>query len=137
MRVDKKVELSWTGAGLVFDGGAPSGPQLVVDGDAAVGPTPMDLVLMGVAACMAIDVRMILEKGRVPMDGLEMTAEGQRADDPPRRYTAIRLTYRVVGVPPDHRDKVERAIELSREKYCSVLHTLREDTTLEIALEGI
>ena len=90
MRVDKKVELSWTGAGLVFDGGAPSGPQLVVDGDAAVGPTPMDLVLMGVAACMAIDVRMILEKGRVPMDGLEMTAEGQRADDPPRPPSAGR-----------------------------------------------
>ena len=137
MRVDKEVQLSWTGAGLVFDGGAVDGPQLIVDGDSATGPTPMDLVLMGVAACMAIDVRMILEKGRVPMDSLDMTAEGERADDPPRRYTAIRLTYRVTGVPADQKSKVERAIELSRERYCSVLHTLREDVQLEIALEGI
>lgn len=137
MRVDKSVQLSWTGAGLVFDGGPIGGPQVVVDGDAATGPTPMDLTLMGVAACMAIDVRMILEKGRVPLEGLDITAEGSRADDPPRRFTALRLIYRVAGVPPSDREKVARAIELSREKYCSVLHTMREDLPVEIVIEGV
>ncbi|MGI9625550.1 MAG: OsmC family protein [Longimicrobiales bacterium] len=137
MKVDKSVQLSWTGAGLVFDGGPVDGPQLIVDGDAATGPTPMDLTLMGVAACMAIDVRMILEKGRVPLESLDMTAEGSRADEPPRRFTALRLTYRVTGVPPSDREKVERATQLSREKYCSVLHTMREDLPVEIVIEGV
>ena len=137
MRVDKEARISWTGSGLVFDGGPVGGPQMVVDGDAATGPSPMDLVLMGLAACMAIDVRMILEKSRVPLEALDVRAEGTRADDPPRRYTAVRLTYTVTGVDPSHRPKVERAIELSRERYCSVLHSLREELPVEILLEGI
>ena len=110
---------------------------MVVDGDAATGPSPMDLVLMGLAACMAIDVRVILEKSRVPLDGLEVYAEGTRAEEAPRRYTAVRLTYRISGVDPSHREKVDRAIQLSRERYCSVLHSLREDLPVEILLEGI
>ncbi|NNM33994.1 MAG: OsmC family protein [Gemmatimonadetes bacterium] len=137
MRVDKEARITWTGSGMVFDGGPAGGPQVVVDGDAATGPSPMDLVLLGLAACMAIDVRMILEKSRVPLDGLDVYAEGTRAEEPPRRYTAVRLTYRVSGVDPSHRAKLDRAIELSRERYCSVLHSLREDLPLEIVLEGI
>ena len=61
MKADKEVRLSWTGSGLVFDGGPADGPQLVVDGDSATGPSPMDLVLAAVAACMAIDIKVILE----------------------------------------------------------------------------
>lgn len=137
MRVDKEARITWTGSGMVFDGGPVGGPQMVVDGDAATGPSPMDLVLVGLAACMAIDVRMILEKSRVPLDGLDVHAEGTRAEEPPRRYTAVRLTYRVSGMDPSHRGKLDRAIELSRERYCSVLHSLREDLPLEIVLEGI
>lgn len=137
MKVDKHVQLSWTGTGLVFDGGPVGGPQIVVDGDSATGPSPMDLALMGLAACMAIDVRSILEKSRVPLDSLDITAEGTRADEPPRRYTDIRLTYRVSGVPASARAKLERAIELSREKYCSVLHSFRADLSLQILIEGI
>jgi len=137
MRVDKQARISWTGSGLVFDGGAVDGPQIVVDGDSATGPSPMDLVLMGVAACMAIDVRVILEKSRVPLEALDVMAEGTRAEEPPRRYTALRLTYRVAGVDPADRDKVQRAIDLSRDRYCSALHSLRDDLPLEIHLEGI
>lgn len=134
---DKEVRLSWTGSGTTFDGGPVGGPQLVVDGDAAVGPSPMDLVLMAVAGCMAIDVRAILEKGRVPLDALDVEAQGARADEPPRCYTALRLVVRVAGVAPDDRSKVERAIELSRQKYCSVLFSLRRDVPVEIVLEGV
>lgn len=134
---DKEVRLSWTGSGTTFDGGPVGGPQLVVDGDAAVGPSPMDLVLMAVAGCMAIDVRAILEKGRVPLDALDVEAQGERADEPPRCYTALRLVVRVAGVAPDDRSKVERAIELSRQKYCSVLFSLRRDVPVEIVLEGV
>lgn len=136
-KVDKEVRLSWTGSGTTFDGGPVGGPQLVVDGDAAVGPSPMDLVLMAVAGCMAIDVRAILEKGRVRLDALDVEAQGERADEPPRCYTALRLVVRVAGVAPDDRSKVERAIELSRQKYCSVLFSLRRDVPVEIVLEGV
>lgn len=133
----KEVRLSWTGSGMVFDGGPTGGPQLMVDGDAATGPSPMDLVLMAVAGCMAIDVRAILEKGRVALDALDVEARGERADEPPRCYTALRLVVRVAGVAPADRPKVERAIELSRQKYCSVLFSLRQDVPLEIVLEGV
>ena len=136
-KFDKEVRLSWTGSGTTFDGGPVGGPQLVVDGDAAVGPSPMDLVLMAVAGCMAIDVRAILEKGRVPLDALDVEAQGERADEPPRCYTTLRLVVRVAGVAPDDRSKVERAIELSRQKYCSVLFSLRRDVPVEIVLEGV
>lgn len=137
MRVDKHLKLTWTGTGEMFDGGPVGGPQIVVDGDGATGPSPMDLTLLGLSACMAIDVRSILEKSRVPLEGLEVTAEATRADEPPRRYTRVRLTYRVSGVPASARAKLERAVELSREKYCSVLHSLRTDLPLEILIEGI
>ncbi len=136
MKTDKQIRLAWTGAGLVFDGGPVDGPQVVVDGDSATGPSPMDLALMGVAACMAIDVRVILDKGRVPFDGLEVTAEGERRESPPRSYTGLRLVFSVTGVPPGDRPKVERALELSREKYCSVLFSMRRDMPVEVVLEG-
>ena len=136
MNADKTIRLSWTGSGLVFDGGPADGPQMVVDGDSATGPSPMELVLMAVAACMAIDVRVILDKGRVPFDSLHVTAEGERRESPPRHYSGLRLVFSVTGVPPASRPKVERAIELSREKYCSVLFSLRRDIPVEIVIEG-
>lgn len=136
MKADKEIRLSWTGSGLVFDGGPADGPQLVVDGDSATGPSPMDLVLTAVAACMAIDVKVILEKGRVPFEALDVTARGTRRERSPRHYTAVQLVFRVAGVPPGRRSRVERAIALSREKYCSVLFSLRQDLELETVIEG-
>ena len=137
MKADKEVRLSWTGSGLVFDGGPADGPQLVVDGDSATGPSPMDLVLAAVAACMAIDIKVILEKGRVPFDGLDVTAHGERREETPRHYRAVQLVFSVTGVPPASRARVERAVELSREKYCSVLFSLRRDLDLETIIEGV
>jgi len=137
IRVDKSVRLKWTGTDMVFEGGAPKGPQIMVDSDAAVGPSPMDLVLLGLAGCMAIDIRDILVKGHVPLAGLEMVAEGERAERPPKVYTRLRLIVTVAGVPASDRAKVERAVRLSEETYCSVLHSLRSDVPLEIRIEGV
>ena len=137
MKTDMEVRLSWTGSGLVFDGGSANGPQLVVDGDSATGPSPMELVLSAVAACMAIDVKVILEKGRVPFDALDVVARGERRETPPRHYTGLELVFSVTGAPPGSRDKVQRAVELSRDKYCSVLLSLRRDLELKIETEGV
>jgi putative redox protein len=106
--------------------GATSGPSaIVIDGDGAAGPSPMQLAAFGVAGCMAIDVVSILQKGRHPLTGLRVSFSGDRAPEPPRRFTSLTLTFHVTGaVPPE---AIERAIALSREKYCSVWQTFRQD----------
>ncbi len=81
---------------------------------------------------MGIDIKAILEKGRVQMDALEVELEGERAEDPPQRFTRIRMEVRVSGIGEQDRTKVERAVQLSRDKYCSVFHSLRSDVPVEI-----
>ncbi len=134
MKADKEVALRWTG-GLEFEGGPADGPSIVVDGDSKRGPSPMDLALTAVAACMAIDVKLILEKMRAPLETLDIAAQGERVDGQPRRFSGVRLAFRVGGLDEADLDKAERAVELSREKYCSVLFTMRPDLQLETVVE--
>ena len=106
--------------------GATSGPNaIVIDGDGAAGPSPMQLAGFGLAGCMAVDVLSILQKGRHPLTGLRASLSGERAAEPPRRYTRITLHFHVTGAVAA--DAVERAIALSRDKYCSVWHSFRQD----------
>jgi putative redox protein len=120
------AELVWAGD-LKF--GATSGSTaIVMDGDSAAGPSPMQALAEALAGCMAIDVVMILTKGRHPLKGLRVSFSGERAPDPPRRFVNAALTFHVTGDVPVA--AVERAIELSRQTYCSVWHSLRQDITL-------
>ncbi|MGB1780455.1 MAG: OsmC family protein [Longimicrobiales bacterium] len=130
----RQARLRWTGKGMAFRGGPDGGAEIGVDGDGVEGPAPMHLLLMSVGACMAIDVLMILEKGRVPVNDLEIETIGVRADDHPRRYESIELVYRISGPAEDDEVKIDRAIELSKDKYCSVLHTL--DPTIDLAIRS-
>jgi putative redox protein len=131
----RQVRLRWDGEGHVFRGGPDGGPQVTVDGDKKLGLAPMQMLLMSMAACMAIDVVMILQKGRVPVESMEINAVGERVDTAPKRFRSVELVYRTVGVAESDRDKLERAIELSRDKYCSVLHTLDAGLDLDIRVE--
>lgn len=131
----KRVALSWTGEGLVFRGGGPDGPAVVIDGDSEAGPSPMDALLLSLAGCMAADVQHILGKSRVPVESLDVEVTGVRAPTNPRRYEEIRLVYRVQGPREEHQASLDRAIQLSRDTYCSVLHSLRPDVELEIGIE--
>ncbi len=133
----RQVLLRWGGEGLVFHGGADEGVQITVDGDGAKGQTPTQLLLMAVAGCMAIDVLMILEKSRVPVESLEVEAIGERAETVPKRFVSIRLLYRLKGPSEDDQGKMDRAIELSRDKYCSVLHTLDPEIEFDLQVERI
>lgn len=134
MTSSKQAVLRWTGKGGVFLGQSDSAPEITLDSDGAEGPSPMDAVLLGVMACMAIDVRMILEKGRVPLESLEVATSADRAEEPPRYFTRMLMTFRLSGPGEENRDKVQRAIDLSRDKYCSALHSLRPDLDLEIRI---
>ncbi len=102
-----------------FVGAASSGHAIVVDGSAEkLGPSPMELLLIGMAGCTAYDVVGILEKKRLPVTSLEVIARAERAEEPPRVYTTIQVEYvvRGRGIKPK---AVEDAIRLSEEKYCS------------------
>ena len=107
--------------------------SMSLDGRAHAGPSPMHALAFGLAGCMGIDVASILQKGRHPLQGLDVTLVGHRAEGPPARFVAFDLRYIVTGDVPA--DAVERAIALSREKYCSVWHSLREDITLTVSYE--
>ena len=120
------AELVWSGD-LRFD--ASSGANIaVIDGDSRSGLSPTQFAAIGLAGCMAADVVDILRKGRHPLTALRVTFTGTRAEQPPRRFLEIELRFELRGaVPPD---AVERAIALSREKYCSVWHSFRQDIAL-------
>ena len=117
------AELVWAGE-LRFDASSGSATT-AVDGNGTFGPSPTQHAAIGLAGCMAADVIDIIRKGRHPITALHVTFTGARAEEPPRRFTNIDLKFDIQGaVPPE---AVERAIALSREKYCSVLHSFRQD----------
>ena len=119
-----------------FIGAATSGHAIVVDaGELKSGNSPMELVLVGLCGCTASDVVSILTKKRQRFTGVEVLAEGERADEPPRVYTAIKLLYRITG--DVDRKAAEDAVRLSKDKYCSVSQMLQKTVkvTYEIRLE--
>jgi putative redox protein len=87
------------------------------------GLKPSDLLLLAAASCSAYDVLQILTKQREPIEGLEIQCTGEQAPEPPYCFTGIHLHYKVTGKV--NLTKLERAIHLSEEKYCSVVNTLR------------
>jgi putative redox protein len=127
------VELTWE-RDLVFSGTSDA-IDLVLDSASKAGPSPMQALAFGLAACMAMDVVHVITKGRFPLRGLRASLVGQRAPEEPRRFTAITLHYTITGDVPG--DKVERAIRLSREKYCSVWHSMRQDIDLTVTYQVV
>jgi putative redox protein len=127
-------------ASLVWDGDlrfrAASGTnEMVLDGDSAAGPSPVQTLAFSLAGCMAMDIAAIVTKGRHPMAAFDVKFSGVRADDHPRRFLKIDLHFTVHGSVPA--SAVERAIEMSREKYCSVWHSMRQDIELTTTFEVV
>jgi putative redox protein len=126
-----RVALDWRGERR-FEGRA-GDLAVVVDGERQAGLSPPQAVAVGLAGCMGIDVVDVLRKGRIAVRELRVELEGERAAEPPRRFTRMAVHFVVTAdVAPD---RVERAIALSRERYCSVWHSLRPDTELETSFE--
>lgn len=131
-----QARVTWVeGRAFVLESG--SGHALVTDapvanGGRALGPSPMELVLMGAGACTAVDVVGILEKMRQPVSNCSISLEAERAPEPPRVFTRIVMRFRVAGRGLDPA-AVERAVALSAEKYCSA--TIMLARTAEIVRE--
>lgn len=127
------IEATLTWQGDLRLAGSTGSTEIVIDSDGVAGPTPPQALAMALAGCMAIDVVDIVKKGRHPLHELTASVVGRRLDDPPRRFTDLTVHFTMRGdVPPV---AIERAIQLSREKYCSVWHSLRSDITLETTFE--
>jgi putative redox protein len=131
----KHTVIEWIG-GQRFEGGADAGPSIVLDGEGVAAPSPMVALLLSAAACSAIDVVLILGKMRVELEAFRVEATGVRRETEPRRYLSMALVYHARGPALDE-DKVRRAIDLSIEKYCSVMHSLAPDIriTYDLRLE--
>ncbi len=131
-----KTRVKWV-EGASFVGEAGSGHAVVIDGAPEhggrnLGMRPMELLLTGAAACTAFDIVLILKKGRQPVADCVVTAVAERAAEEPRVFTRIHLTYAVAGHGLDTK-QVERAVKLSKDKYCSA--TIMLARTAEITYE--
>ena len=126
-----EAKLVWQ-EGLRFEATAGSGRVVTVDSpkqEGHQGPSPMELVLIGIGGCMAMDVISILQKMKQPVAGLEVRLRGEQNPNHPKYYTGIELTFVVRGAGVE-RERVERAIELSRTTYCSAINSLRPDCSI-------
>ena len=115
--------VKWTGEGMSFLAETGSNHVVVMDGAPESGgrnmaPRPMEMLLAGTGGCTAFDVVMILKKGRHAVSGCEVSLRAERADTEPKVFTKIHFHFRVSGKQLKH-DAVARAIELSKDKYCS------------------
>lgn len=122
-----RVTLEWIGDQL-FEACDEEGNQVLVAGKGAeleaMALRPMHMVLAALAGCAAIGVTRILEKQRQPLTDLRFEIEGDREPEPPTSFTAIRVRVIATGRGLD-RARVEQAVHLTEEKYCSVYALLR------------
>lgn len=126
----------WMGndAGMSFVAETGSGHAVVMDGAPEaggrnLGPRPMELVLAGTGGCSAFDVVLILKKGRHAISSCDVILKAERADSDPKIFTHIHFHYRVKGKQLKS-DAVARAIELSKEKYCSASIMIGKTATI-------
>lgn len=114
---------------MTFDATTTTGHHIVMDaskegGGDDRGPKPIELLLTALAGCTGMDVVAVLRNKKEPFEGLEVLVEGQRATTHPMVYVEIDVLYRVYGNV--NKEVVERAIQLSVDKYCGVGATLQE-----------
>ena len=128
----KVVHLEWLD-GMRFRGGEPDLPPMEIDADLGTASGPMGALLVSAATCTGADIVSILEKMRVRLSRFRMRVEGIRRGTHPKRFTAIAFAYELAGEGLDEA-KARRAIELSQEKYCSVMHSLAPDIEVSYVL---
>ncbi|MDR6226914.1 OsmC family protein [Desmospora profundinema] len=133
-----KTKLSWEGK-MRFEAKTPSGHTVTLDAAPEVGgedrgARPTELLLSATGACSGIDIVEILRKMRLTVEDFDMEISGERAEDHPRRFTRVHIHYKLTGDLPE--EKVRRAVELSRDKYCSVSQSLNAEILTSFEING-
>jgi putative redox protein len=128
-----KVDVTWTGE-MSFEADV-NGFKLAMDADEKVGgqnkgPRPKPLTLASLGGCTAMDVISILKKMRIEPEWFNIEVEGELTEEHPKSYHTIRLTYMFKGQNLD-REKLQKAVDLSHERYCGVSALLRKGAVIE------
>ena len=119
---------------LYFIGTTQRGYEVEFDVRYEEGCSPTETLLLSIAGCLSIDVVHILRKMRCDITKFEISADGTRKPDPPQYYTSIDMMIHISGEGLTPK-KIDRAIALSKEKYCSVYHSLRKDLEVNVNYE--
>jgi putative redox protein len=127
MKAPTSVELVWE-RDLVFAGHS-GAASMVLDSAGQAGPSPVQSLVFALAGCMGMDLVHILKKGRHNLRGRRVAVVAERAQEDPHRVTAIAIDFTVTGDVP--KEQIQRAIDLSHDKYCSVWHSMRQDIAFE------
>lgn len=125
-----KATLKWD-RDLVFLGRTQEGYEIEFDGHVQWGCKPTDALLLALAGCMGIDVVMFLQKMKIELADFTMDIVGTRNPTPPQYFASVDMTLNIAGKNLDPK-KVDRAVSLSHEKYCSVYNSLRKDMAVNI-----
>lgn len=125
-----KATLTWD-KDLIFVGRTNRGYEIEFDAQQQWGCAPTETLLLSVAACMGIDMVSFLKKMKVEIRSYKMDIVGERNPTPPQYYTSMEMIISVTGTGLTAR-RLERAISLSQEKYCSVYHSLRKDLKMKV-----
>lgn len=125
VEADMEARLEWD-QNLVFTASTRRGYDMEFDANVQMGCMPLEGLLLSLAGCMAIDVVSILQKMRCQLSSMSLKINAKRAETPPQRLRSVVLEFFLKGDDLSE-DKVQRAVTLSSEKYCSVRHSLRED----------
>lgn len=131
--------IKWTG-NMAFSGVTPSRHELIMDAADEVGgqnggARPTEFLLYAVAGCTGMDIVSILKKMRIEPTSFQMEVKGNRAEEHPKRFTDLHIHYAFEGDLPE--DKVVRAIQLSKDKYCSVSHSVNARITASYSINGM
>ncbi|SEF89156.1 OsmC family protein [Bosea lathyri] len=135
-----KARARWV-EGMAFMGEAGSGHAVMMDGAPEyggrnIGIRPMEMLLIGLAGCTGFDVVQILKKGRENVTGCDVEVEAERATEDPKVFTKIHLSYKISGRGLSQA-KAERAVTLSKEKYCSASIMLGATAEMSYSLDVI
>jgi putative redox protein len=125
-----KATLTWD-KDLIFIGRTNRGYEVEFDAQQQWGCSPTETLLLSVAGCMGIDMVSFLKKMKCEIKTYKMDIVGERNPTPPQYYTSIEMIISVSGAGLTAK-KIERAISLSQEKYCSVYHSLRKDMKVKV-----
>jgi putative redox protein len=135
-----ECRVSWLGnGGMAFSAETGSGHQVTMDGPPEAGgknsaPRPMELILAGTGGCSAFDVVLILQRARQEISACDVQLTAERADTEPKVFTKINLHFAVKGKNLDLA-KVERAVKLSHEKYCSATTMLAKTAEITYSID--
>jgi putative redox protein len=133
----ESVDVKWKG-GMSFEAKVMD-YKIIMDADPEFGgqkkgPKPKPLLLVALAGCTGIDIVSLLNKMRVEFKKFNIRVDGDTADEHPKKFTKITITYEITGKNID-REKVEKAVILSKEKYCSVSATLKNSVDIDYIIE--